>query len=426
MQKTKEEIKKLHKKAKSKIQDNKLILTNFSYLSILQIFNLVLPLISYPYLIRVLGAEKYGVIVFVQSVIAYFTILVNYGFNISATKEVSIHRDSKEKLREIVSSVLIIKALLFIFSLILLVVLILIIPEFRKYYLLYFFSLGLTFNEVVFPVWYFQGVEKMKYITYINIISRSLFTILIFLLIRSENDYLFVPLFSTFGAILGGIFSLYLIFFKEKLRLFLPKIGVVYKYFISSSPFFFSRASAIINIRTNALIIGRFLGYKEVAYYDLALKLSELFKIPYSLINQTIYPSVAKNRNMIFMKKVIKYTLITSIILYVAIVIGNKYLILLLGGAELLPAKYVVIILAITVPLSSISYFLGNTVLVVMDKVRYFNFSIIYAAVAYLLSITILLLTNNVDLYTVTWVVVFVELYTVLYRYYYIKKFKLI
>jgi len=426
MQSRKHKLRTLYHRYKIKVRDNKLILTNLSYLSVLRIFNLVLPLISYPYLIRVLGAEKYGLIIFVQSIIAYFTILVNYGFNISATKEVSVNRDSSKKLREVVSSVLIIKSLLFVFSLILLICLILFVSEFRKYYLLYLFSLGLTFSEVVFPVWYFQGVEKMKYITYINVVSRSFFTIMIFLLIKSESDYLYVPLFSSLGAIIGGGFSLYFLFYKEKVRLCLPRFGVVYHYFKHSSPFFLSRASAIINIRTNALIIGHFLGYKEVAYYDLAAKICELFKIPYTLINQAIYPNLAYSKDMKFVKKIINFTIVSSILLYILIIIGNKYLILLLGGKELMPAKYIIIILGITIPFSVVSYFLGNTVLVVMNKVRQFNMSVIHGTIVYLLLILILYLSNMIGLYTVTWVVVFVELYTVLYRYYYSKKFKFI
>ena len=101
-------------------------------------------------------------------------------------------------------------------------------------------------------------------------------------------------------------------------------------------------------------------------------------------------------------------------------------MILLLGGVELLPSKYVLIILAITIPLSGISYFLGNTVLVVMNHVKEFNMSVIYSTIVYLILLTFLYMTDNIQLYLVTFAVVIVELYTVLYRYYYSRKFKLI
>jgi len=74
---------------------------------------MLIPLLTYPYLIRVLGKETYGLVVFVQAIVAYMVILVGFGFNISATREISIHRENKEKLNEIVSSVLIVKSLFF-------------------------------------------------------------------------------------------------------------------------------------------------------------------------------------------------------------------------------------------------------------------------------------------------------------------------
>ena len=272
-----------------KLKKNKLLVENFSYLSALQIFNTILPLITYPYLIRVLGAELYGLVVFAQAIIAYFSIMINFGFNISATKEIAIHRENKVKLSEIVSSIFIIKISLFLLVAIILIGLILFVPEFHEHYLLYLFSLGLTVNEVIFPIWYFQGIEKMRYITYISIISRLVFTALIFFIIKQESDYILVPLFNTIGSVIGGLVALYFVFIKGQLKISLPDGKIVFGYFKSSTPFFLSRVSAVINIRTNALVIGYFLGYTEVSYYDLASKICQVFKIPFTLINQTIY-----------------------------------------------------------------------------------------------------------------------------------------
>jgi PST family polysaccharide transporter len=352
------------KRIKNIISNNKTLVENFSYLSLLQIFNLILPLLSYPYLIRVLGVSIYGKIIFAQAIISYFVVFVGFGFNLSATKEVSIYRDDKSKLSEIVSSVLIIKIVIFCISLVVLLPILFFFKEASENKALYLATLWMCIYEIAFPSFYFQGIEKMKYSSVISLVVRSIFVILIFVFIHSKSDYMYVPILNLLGAFLVGVSSMYILFYSHKLRFYLPEVKVLKMYFNGSVPVFLSNVSSQIYVNSNKVLIGLFLGMNEVAYYDMGEKILNILRIPQGILSQVVFPKISHDKNIVFIKKIFKYSLILNGVLFVLLFVFSDFIIVTVGGQQMLPSKWVVIILGLTLPIVAISNVFGILVLI--------------------------------------------------------------
>jgi len=413
------------KHLKSKAAQHKTIIQNFSYLSAIQIFNLFIPLITYPYLIRVLGKETYGLIVFAQAIIGYLFILVSFGFNISATKEVSIHRDDKETLSKIVSSVLQIKVGLLVLTFIILLILLYSIPQANAYKMLFVLTMWICLYDVIFPAWYFQGIERMKFITYLTLISRIIFLGLIFVFIKERSDYLWVPVINGIGALVAGIISLGIIFKNHGLKFIIQPYVVLKAYFVDSIPIFMSNLSVQLYVSTNKVIIGAFLGMADVAYYDLGDKITSILKMPLSLFGQSLFPKINKDKNIAFVKKAFKYSVIFNIFLFVLALFFSRYIVLLLGGNQMIKAIWVVNILALNAPLVAMSNIFGIQLLIPFGYTKKFSQIIIVSGVFYFLQFLIVWSLFGVNIYNISALTVTTEIFVTSLMFYFCKKYKL-
>lgn len=403
------------------LQRNKNLIQNFSYLSALQIFNMVLPLVTYPYLIRALGKETYGLVVYAQAIVGYLVILVGFGFNVSATKEISIYRNNKEKLSEIVSSVFIIKSVLFILAFIILYVILNLIPQAKNNKLLFLLTMWMCLYDVIFPVWYFQGIEQMKYITYMNLLSRLIFLGLIFLFINSINDYLLLPVISGIGALLAGITSLIIVFVKHRIKFTIQPYKVLKHYFLDSVVIFISNISIIIYASTNKVLIGTFLGMSEVAYFDLAEKLISTIKTPLIIVGQTLFPKISKDKNRLFFKK--SFLIVGVFVLFICFIsfLMIPIIIRLLGGMQMLPVIPIFRIMIISLLPIVISLFYGNLALLAWGFSKEYLKSRLVTALFYISIIIVLIFLNKINIYTMALITVIVEFITMFLILYYCK-----
>lgn len=399
-----------------KLENNKTAKTlfaNFTYLSILEIIGLLLPLISYPYVIRTVGADNYGVVVFCQAIIAYVVIIINFGYNVSATRKISENRTNVFKIREIYSSIVYQKLLIFAICLVSGLFVLIFLKYDYSVILLGF--IGLCIQEVFFPTWLFQGLERMKFITIITFVAKCSCLILIFLFVHDKKDYACIPVLYSIGGFFTSVLSVIIL---KKFDIYFVKVS---KYrmkedFLESLPFFTSRLSAIVMERGNVLVIGTFFSYDMVAIYDLCAKIVSILKTPFSLVAQVIYPNVAKSKNMLLVKKSIKIVLLFGAFVCLFVYLFAPNIILLLSDTSMLGAVSILKIMVLYVPIVGISYLFGASVLVVKGYSREYNLSVVYSVLLYILMLLSFISFSKVNLYTMALAFVAPELFVALYR----------
>lgn len=391
---------------------NQGILKNFSYLSLIHVFNAVMPLLILPYLIKVLGKDLYGLVAFVQAIVLYIGLVVNFGFYASATKSVAQNQNNPRMLSEVVSSVYILKTIICIIVFVIYVFIVLVIPYSREYFLLFFFSFGLTFQDLLLPVWYFQGLEKMKYITITNLISRLVLLLLIFLFVKKKSDYLLVPLLNTIGVILGAIFSMYVIFKNDKIKFVKVPISALQQYFKDSVPLFISSLSISLYVNAGKILVGSFLNMSDVAVYDVIEKVTRMLRIPITTFGQAVFPRMVKSPNINEANRFTIIALLISVVLLGATTLfANEiiYYFLKMKSFEINKAMFIA---NISILFVALSYFWGTNRLVALGYNIAFSKNVVISGGIYFIYIGILYITNNISLTSISSALLFVECIT--------------
>lgn len=277
-----------------KLKNHKVLLTNIFSLGTIQLVNYILPLLTVPYLVRILKPDYYGLIAFSTATITYFIMLTDYGFNLSATRQISIHRKNLKKVNEIFSATIFIQAALLLVSFILLSGLVFTFEIFSKNWELYYISFGMVIGHFLFPAWLFQGLEKMKYITIINVITKTTLTLLVFIVVKQQKDYLLIPVLTSLSFIISGIFSLVIAKYYFHISFFWPKKIVVLSQLKKGWFIFSSNLSVSLFTTSTTFILGIFTDNQSVGLFAAADKIITAIKGLNAPISQSIYPVISK------------------------------------------------------------------------------------------------------------------------------------
>ncbi|KXH84676.1 oligosaccharide flippase family protein [Chryseobacterium kwangjuense] len=303
-------------------KDKKALLENFVSLSALQLVGMLLPLVTLPYILRVIGFEKYGVVVFSASLIAYFTSLTDFSFRITATRDVAVYRDSPKRLNIIYSKVLTIKTLFLLLSWLIIGIAVYVYPPFYENKEIYFYTSLLLLGYVLFPEWFFQGIEQMRYITYLNLGIKLFFTLCVFIFIKKESDFWIYPLLQSAGYVGAGLVGQYLLVKKYKLKFIFLPYKVIIKSIKVNSPIFINQFVPTLYNNTSTFLLGIMGTAKLVGIYQAILTVVNLIVALVEILSRVFFPFLNRKKDAFRWYK--NMMLITISVMIVGVLVFNK------------------------------------------------------------------------------------------------------
>ena len=314
-----------------------------------------------------------------------------------------------------------------ILSFIILSFIVFIFEKFNSHIELYFITFISVIGQAFFPIWYFQGMEKMRYITIINISSKVIFTMAIFIFVHKEGDYLLVPLFNGLGVLIGSLYAIYIIKKDFKQDFILQSVKNIKKYFIASSQFFLSRVSAVLYTSANVFVLGLFTNNTIVGYYAIAEKIYQAITGIYAPLNQVLYPYIAKSKNIILFKKIFYSVLVLNIIGVILLYFLGEYIFSFLFTQEIgIETIKVFNIFLITILIVVPSILLGYPFLGALGYIKDANYSVVLASLFYIIGIIILIILKSINIYSIALMVFVPELVVFVYRLSKVIKYKIL
>ena len=322
----------LHKKLKTK---EKKVVENAIYLTILQWFNYLIPLLILPYLVRTIGTKMFGLVMFAQTVATIFTLITDFGFSITGTRALSILKKNRSMKGELFFGVMSIKFALIILLLFFLFALTSTSDKFSQNKLIYYYSFGVTIGMTIFPSWFFHGIQNMKVITIVNAVSRTLFAGLVFMFITKPEDFLLVPLFNSASYIITGLFGLF--YALKFLKIKVPSIVFIFNLVKESFKLFLSNLSTSLYSSFNILIIGLLTNDTLTGVYASFEKIILALKNIYTPIYQAVFPWLSTQTNQKrIIKKMSRIVFLLGLFGVVALITFSEEILILMFNDEII------------------------------------------------------------------------------------------
>ena len=257
-----------------------------------QLFNLVTPLLVVPYIVTVCGEENFGKIAVGMAISFFLIVFVDFGSDIIGVREVSVNRENPKELNKIFTTTYAVKAIILVVVLSITIVLISTIPFFKTEKMMFFLGLSVLVGQFINPTWFLQGIENVKWITLLNIISKTIYLIAIYTTINQESDYVFVNLWWGIGMILANLLVFILILKKYRFNFSQICITEVRKHIRNDFSMFSSQIFVSLQLYAPVVVIS-FLGSNLMAgQYRIVEQIIVIFKTYIFLFFNYVFPKV--------------------------------------------------------------------------------------------------------------------------------------
>lgn len=269
------------------------IVRNFASLGLMQVVNYILPLVLIPFLVIRIGISNVGILATFTAITAYMQLVIDYGFTLSATRDIA--KDGYDDLRASVisTSVFAIKTLLSLFFVLISFAILISTPSLHEYTLSFMLTVGIVIFQSLFPTWHFQAAERMHYITTCNSIPKLISAAMVFYFVESPNDVWKVQACFMSGAVVSFIASLVVLRtkFNYKIRF---SVNECRKQLADGYAIFVARVASGLYKNFNVLILGFFAGTAAVGAYSIAERIIRSAQMVQNVVGDTLYPSFAK------------------------------------------------------------------------------------------------------------------------------------
>lgn len=316
---------------------NNRLVKNTAALYAMNIAKMIIPLITLPYLTRVLTKDSYGVVSYVKAVMQYAQLIIDFGFLLSGTKDIVKANGDHRKIQEETWNIFGAKMVLALAAggvLLILTAFIPILGDNLLYVVLSFVPVILTcflFDYL------FRGLEQMHVITLRFVMMKLISTGLTFVCVKSDADILLIPALDILGSVVA-IAMVALEMRKRGIRIVPMKMKVIIQKIRESAVYFLSDFATTAFGALNTLLIGFYLSAAEVADWSLCMQLVNAVQSMYSPIINGIYPEMVKTRSIVLIKKTLKLFMPIVTVGCIFTWFVAKYAILIVGGRQYLDA----------------------------------------------------------------------------------------
>ena len=342
----------------------KRFVVNVASLFSLNVANMLLPLLTVPYVVRIIGPERLGLLNFSQAFVTYFTLLINFGFDTNAVRTIAANRGDQALLDRVFSEVMTGKALLWGLSTVIFAGVSAFVPEFRAHWLLhvctYFGCLGI----VLFPVWLYQAMEDLGRVALFNSVIKVLVTLSVFVFIRQADDYLYQNLSLSIAQVVVGVVAFFIAVRRFGVKFSLPTVARMQARFRHDSTLFFTSVVATLYAGSNVFLLGLFSTVYSVGIFSAGTRIVGITQAFVALaLNQAFFPIVAaafgrgRDEGLNMVRKVIYPVSLLMVCAAIGLWVIAPYFIPVFYGekfAEAILVMRVVAVLPITMALNNL------------------------------------------------------------------------